>query len=116
MKRTTLKISFLALAFLLSMCREDFLKVPAKGQLDQSVLANKKGAEALLIGAYSLLDGVADNGFGWEAAASNWVYGSITGGEGNKGTDAGDQPDINPIMTYQASSANGYFNIKWRSV
>lgn len=116
MKKTIGKISLVFMAFGLSMCQNDFLEVDPKGALGESVLATKKGAEALLIGAYSLLDGVADNGFGWEAAASNWVYGSVTGGEGNKGTDAGDQPDINPIQTYTATATNGYFNIKWRSV
>lgn len=107
---------FVGIAAGLSMCSEDFLKVNPKGQVDGNVLANKKGVETLLIGAYSMLDGVADNVGGWEGASSNWVYGSITGGEGNKGTDAGDQPDINPIMNYEAPATNGYFNIRWRSV
>lgn len=116
MKKLTFKLSLVAMVFGLSMCQKDFLEVAPKGALDENVLATRRGADALLISAYSMLDGVADNGSGWEAAASNWVYGSITGGEGNKGTDAGDQPDINPIQTYTAAATNGYFNIKWRSV
>ncbi len=116
MKRTIGKISLVVMAFGLSMCQKDFLEVAPKGALGESVLATKKGAEALLIGAYSMLDGVGQDIAGWEAAASNWVYGSVTGGEGNKGSDAGDQPDINPIQTYTATATNGYFNLKWRSV
>jgi hypothetical protein len=116
MRKFTLKLLLIATAFGLSMCQKDFLEVAPKGQLDETVLATRRGADALLIAAYSMLDGVADNGSGWEAAASNWVYGSITGGEGNKGTDAGDQPDINPIQTYTATSTNNYFFVKWRSV
>lgn len=86
------------------------------GSLDAQVLATASGVDALLISTYSMLDGVASNGFGWEAASSNWVYGSIRGLEANKGTDSGDQPDINPIQTYSEAATNPYLNIKWRSV
>ena len=101
---------------LLNACKEDFLEVTPKGALDGSVLATADGVDALLIGAYSMLDGVANMGFGWEAATSNWVFGSIRGMEANKGTDSGDQPDINPIQTFSEASTNPYLNIKWRSV
>lgn len=92
------------------------MNVTPNGSLDAQVLATADGVDALLISAYSMVDGVASNGFGWEAASSNWVYGSIRGLEANKGTDAGDQPDINPIQTYAESATNPYLNIKWRSV
>lgn len=101
---------------LTNSCKEEFLTVTPNGSLDAKVLANAKGVDALLIGAYSMLDGVASNGFGWEAASSNWVYGSIRGLEANKGTDAGDQPDINPVQTYTEAATNPYLNVKWRSV
>jgi hypothetical protein len=99
-----------------SSCGDDFLTVTPNGSLDAQVLATAKGVDGLLIGAYSMLDGVASNGFGWEAASSNWVYGSIRGLEANKGTDSGDQPDINPIQRYEETSTNPYLNIKWRSI
>jgi hypothetical protein len=116
MKKLNIKISaiFLALAFTFS-CSEDFLTVTPNAALDAQVLATPTGVDALLIGAYSMLSGTADNGFGWEAATSNWVYGSIRGLEANKGTDSGDQPDINPIQTYTETSTNPYLNVKWRS-
>ena len=97
-------------------CSSDFLEVNPKGALDENVLATEAGAETLLIGAYSLLDGVADNITGWEGASSNWVYGSIVGGEANKGSDAGDQPAINPIQAFTADAANPYFNARWRVI
>jgi starch-binding outer membrane protein, SusD/RagB family len=62
-----------------------------------------------------MLDGTSGS-FGWEAAASNWVYGSIRGGEANKGTDSGDQPDINPLMNYTETASNPYLNVRWRSL
>src|SRR5688572_17704151 len=97
-------------------CKEEFLEITPNGALDEKVLATGKGVGALLIGAYSMLDGVSSQGFGWEAASSNWVYGSIRGMEANKGTDSGDQPDINPLQTYSENSSNPYLNLKWRSV
>lgn len=113
-------ISMIALVLGLSVatnaCKEDFLEVTPKGALDGSVLATADGIDALLIGAYSMLDGQANIGFGWEAATSNWVFGSIRGLEANKGSDAGDQPDINPIQTFSEASTNPYLNIKWRAL
>jgi len=118
MKNVRLKIGLFLVAMLAltNSCKEDFLEVTPNGSLDAAVLATAEGIDGLLISTYSMLDGVASNGFGWEAASSNWVYGSIRGLEANKGTDAGDQPDINPIQTYSETSTNPYLNIKWRSV
>jgi hypothetical protein len=36
------------------------------------MLANYDGVDALLVGAYSMLDGVSGN-FGWGAATSGWI-------------------------------------------
>jgi hypothetical protein len=99
---------------LMNSCSEEFLEITPNGSVDQSVLATYDGVDALLVGAYSLLDGVSAS-FGWQAATSGWVFGSIRGMEANKGTDSGDQPDINPIQTYTETATNGYLNTKWRS-
>lgn len=105
----------LAVFVFLGSCDEEFLDIKPKGSLGEDVLATEKGINTLLIGAYSLLDGVSGQ-FGWEAASSNWVYGDIRGMIGNKGTDAGDQPDINPIQRFSETATNPYLNVKWRSV
>lgn len=107
-----LLVIILALPF---SCKQDFLEVTPNGSLDANILATEDGVNSLLIGVYSMVDGVSSNGFGWEAASSNWVYGSIRGLEANKGTDAGDQPDINPLQTYTETSTNPYLNVKWGS-
>lgn len=112
-------IKLLAIALVLSIplsCKNDFLEVTPKGSLDANILATADGVDNLLIGAYSMLDGVSSNGFGWEAASSNWVFGSIRGMEANKGTDSGDQPAINSIQTYTETATNAYLNLKWGSV
>ena len=117
MKKLKFLSVFAVIAGLLLMnsCSEEFLEITPNGSLDQSVLATYEGVDALIIGAYSLIDGIT-NGFGWESATSGWVYGSIRGMEANKGTDSGDQPDINPLQTYSETSTNPYLNIKWRAL
>lgn len=109
--------SLLLMAVVIYSCKKSFLDRQPVAALDEAALSNKRGVEALLIGAYALLDGTARGGQftigGWESSGTNWVYGSVAGGEAHKGSDAGDQPDINPIERYEATATNGYFNAKW---
>ena len=96
MKRT-IKYKLITASMLLSLlfvfaCKEDFLNVAPTGQLADEQLKSKAGIEGLLIGAYSKLRGQG----GFYDGPSNWVPGSILGGEANKGTDAGDQSVVNP--------------------
>src|ERR1700685_1220919 len=112
----------LAFLVLLYACSKSYLKVPAQGGLAQATLATKAGVEGLLIGAYSMLDGIGaagtsgtpgllDGGGGiWEVSADNWVYGSVAGGDDHKGSSPGDQPDIVPIQNYSESAANLFFD------
>ncbi|MCX6321015.1 MAG: RagB/SusD family nutrient uptake outer membrane protein [Bacteroidia bacterium] len=119
-----MKKKYIILIFILvvlgtwSSCKNDFLTVAPTGGLDQGLLQTTKGLDALLIGAYSMIDGFSNQmGMsGWETTASNWVFGSIRGMEANKGTDGGDQPDINPMMTFSETATNPYLNLKWREV
>ncbi len=98
-------------------CKESFLEVAPNGSLPASFYGDSQGINGMLIGAYSMLDGISDQGTGgWSAATSGWVYGSIRGMEANKGTDSGDQSDINPIQRYEETSTNPYLQEKWRSV
>jgi hypothetical protein len=96
-------------------CKSDFLTVAPKGSLDQGLLATTAGIDALEVGAYSMLDG-ADNqdGFSWEPASSNWVWGSIRGLEANKGSNSGDQQDIQPIQGFTEDPTDSYLNQEWR--
>ncbi len=100
---------------LLNSCNESFLEITPNGALDKTVLATYEGVDGMLISAYSMIDGLAENVGGWNSASSGWVYGSIRGMEANKGTDAGDQPDINPIQNYTETATNPYLNAKWRA-
>lgn len=71
-------------------CSESFLEVQPQGAASLTSLSNKSGVNALLIGAYSLLDGVGAGNTGRQSTISNYVFGGITSGDAVKGTDAGD--------------------------
>ncbi|MEO6686783.1 MAG: RagB/SusD family nutrient uptake outer membrane protein, partial [Dyadobacter sp.] len=90
-------------------CKESFLEIPATGQLDEDQLSNKKGLEGVLVSVYGQLNGRANR----MASASNWVWGSIRGGDANKGTDPGDFSDINPIQRYAYITNQGVISDKW---
>ncbi len=113
-KKYIIILIVLAVIGLWSSCKSDFLDIKPAGSLDQSVLSNTKGLDAVLVGCYSLLDGWTISDVTWGPQTSNWVYGSIRGLEANKGTTADDQPEINPIQTFSETASNGYLNQKWR--
>ena len=92
-------------------CSDEFLEVPPAGSLGDAQLGTAAGIEALLIGTYSALNGVFGNRF---EGPNHWVTGSIMGGEANKGTDAGDYADINPIQRYEVNPTSGDLNNLWR--
>ena len=95
-------------------CNDTFLEEPPRGVFSENILINRQGIEGMLIGAYSLLDGVGGPTNDWFAAASNWVFGDVTSDDAYKGTDAGDQIEINPIERFESLPTNDYFNRKWR--
>jgi len=101
-------------------CSKGFLEREPQGSLTGAAVSTKDGIANLLIGAYAALDGqqqdVAAIGGGgpWEAAPSNWIYGSVAGGDAHKGSDATDQPPISLIATGQFDPSNGFFNTKWK--
>jgi starch-binding outer membrane protein, SusD/RagB family len=101
-------------------CQDDFLNVKPLGVLDQASLQNKTGVNLLLVGAYSMLDGVQTNvgsAFSdWQGSADNWVYGEVTADNAVKGSDSNDQPEISLIESYNTTPALIHFRGKWRAV
>ena len=100
-----------AMMLLFAACKKQFLSQDTTGVLTEEQAQSRKGAQQFLIGAYAAL-----KGNGWEGGGMNWVYGSIVGGEANKGSDAGDQANIVPIQQYVALPTNNFFNIKWSAL
>ncbi len=94
---------------LMYSCDDSFLEVPVTGQLDQNVLSGRLGIESSLIAAYAQVNGRGNR----MASPSNWVWGSIRGGDANKGTDPGDFSDINPIQRFEALPTQGVINDRY---
>ncbi len=99
---------------------KDFLSAASEpqGALDAKTLANPTGVEGSLIAAYRALDCMGSTFGNWGCAASNWVFGSVASDDSYKGSDGGDQPDINDIEGYHWGSplAGNYLNRKWSQV
>ena len=100
-------IAVLAITF---SCKDSFLDVPPTASLGEAQLQSKAGVEGSLIGAYSILNA---KGYSRLGAPNNWVYGSIMGGEANKGTDPGDYTSINPIQRYEIDPTNTELGGTW---
>jgi hypothetical protein len=114
--RLTWAISVLTL-ILVFACGKNFLDKKPLGAFNPDQLANRAGVEGLLVGAYHMVSGqggAADNS--WGSAASNWVFGSIAGGDSYKGSTPSDQGDIVPIETWAYNTNNPYFNQKWQAI
>ncbi|MEP7323775.1 MAG: RagB/SusD family nutrient uptake outer membrane protein [Saprospiraceae bacterium] len=94
-------------------CSEDFFDLNPQGRASLTQLSNKNGVNALLIGAYSLLDGVGAGNTGRQSTISNYVFGGISSDDAVKGTDAGDQPEQSFIEQYNWVADNTYFLGKW---
>ena len=117
MNQTKILFAVFMIAGILTACSDDFLTTTPKGVVGQlSQLENKRGVDALLIGAYSLLDGVGSGNTSYHSAVTNWVYGAVAADDTYKGTDAGDQPELTFIETYNWLPTNNYFRGKWRNV
>lgn len=91
-------------------CKDTFLEVPVTGQLNETQVQGAKGIESLLVGTYSVLNG---RGNGWHSGASNWMWGSMRGGEANKGTNAGDFNTMNPVERFELNATNSEVHSKW---
>lgn len=108
-KVTVLLVSFLMLGPL--ACKDSFLEVPVTGQLTEEQLASQRGVDGLLIGVYSVLNGRGTGG--WFSGASNWLWGSIRGGDANKGSNAGDFNTMSPVQRFELDAVNPEPNTKW---
>ncbi|MBB6500460.1 RagB/SusD family nutrient uptake outer membrane protein [Pedobacter cryoconitis] len=102
-------------------CKKALVQPPL-GSVTEELVANKNGVNSLLIGAYAALYGMQGNNQGlgggdaWQASPSNWVFGSIAGGDASKGSNGGDQPAIDPIANFYSDPNNAFYNGKWKAL
>lgn len=94
---------------------DDFLTKEPFGTAAGTVMETPEGVEALLIGAYSNLNGTTAfrSDFGG-AMTSDWTYGSAASDDCYKGSSAGDQNDFNQIERYATRPTNLYVEVRWR--
>ncbi len=95
-------ITFLLLLTVAISCKEDFLEVSPTASITNTQLTSKNGLEGTLIGAYSILSGRG----GFYAGSTDWFWGSVRGGEANKGTNSGDQSQVNELQSFEAQTTN----------
>ncbi|WP_080238991.1 RagB/SusD family nutrient uptake outer membrane protein [Spirosoma rigui] len=94
-------------------CKDQYLVVQPTGQLAGSQLSTKAGLDGLLLSAYSQLNA---RGFTQSASSNNWVRGSISGGDANKGSNSGDFNALTPFQRYEVQAASGEVNQKWQAM
>lgn len=116
MKKLKFRMSLLmALAITISACKEDFLEEFPKGVVTIDTLSDEAGADFLLIGAYSLIDGFSAGGPGGagEASATNWVWGDVPSDDMHRGDQTGGWSAINLIERYEVDPTNPWVQGLW---
>src|SRR5665647_1023077 len=118
MKRKII-FSTLAVALIMTMlyaCKDSFLDKLPIGLGSEQMLANEKGVNTMLIGAYAAIDGQINgaDGASWAASVTNWVWGDIASDDATKGSDISDQSTIVPVENYSVDATNGYVVNAWR--
>jgi len=102
MKKIKILISSVVLFTGMYACSDSFLEVPATGTLSKDQLTGTAGLEGSLIAAYAQLSALSQT----HSGPSNWLIGSIRGGDANKGTDPGDGTEMIPIQRYEYVSTD----------
>ncbi|WP_025667652.1 RagB/SusD family nutrient uptake outer membrane protein [Aquimarina megaterium] len=98
-------------------CKEE-LDIPLQGQFSSDVIVyDNNWVSAQLTAAYGMLDGNLDTQDPWRSAASNWIYGEVASDNAYKGSDPGDQPQIDNVEFYSPNSGEGrFYGYKWNSL
>ncbi len=112
-KRLIIIISAVAVIATVYSCKKKFMEKLPQGVYDLASLTNKKGVDGMLINAYATLDGIQDQQNG---GASNWLWGSIRGGDAYKGTEPTDMVDANPTMRFELLPSTGQIPNKWNAI
>ncbi|MGV3556579.1 RagB/SusD family nutrient uptake outer membrane protein [Larkinella arboricola] len=101
-------------------CTDNFYQTPPLGVASESQLLTRDGINSLLIGAYSLLDGVGASSDGWlgrnegrASAASNWLIGDVASDDAYKGSTQTDLADANAFERNNVLPSNNFVPDKW---
>jgi hypothetical protein len=107
---------FLSATLLLVSCSDDFTEINPVGALSDASLQNATGVDLLLVGAYSMLDGIRQgHGSDWHVTGDNWWM-DVLADEAHKGSTDGDQADLLALEIYTWDTTNPYILNKWRAI
>ena len=107
---------FLSATLLLVSCADDFTEINPVGALSDASLQNATGVDLLLVGAYSMLDGIRQgHGADWHVTGDNWWM-DVLADEAHKGSTDGDQADLLALEIYTWDTTNPYILNKWRAI
>jgi hypothetical protein len=114
MKKIIVLIIVVLLAGFNYTCNDEWFEVKPKGQADFTNFLNAQGVQSLLIAAYADVDGCDTwTTPPWASSVSNWIWGSADSDDAYKGSDAGDQSDINATEDFTLTAANSYVEYHW---
>jgi hypothetical protein len=121
MKNKISKILLVAVVSIaLYACKKSFLDAEPQGVVSEATLANENGVNKLLLGAYAMLDGFDDNlqlGAEMGTSGSNSNYGSMGGGEANKGSTPQDlEANLTPVVRHEVLATNRAINDRWKAL
>ncbi len=108
--------SFILVFTLLAGCSESFLEEVPQGELSEDQLVNsEEGVEALIIAAYSTLNGQIGDGTGaFNAPASNWTFGDVVSDDAYKGGGGvGDQNNMHLMEIFSTNPGVLDLERKW---
>ncbi len=97
----------------------DFLEVTPPGKLTPDLLTSPEGIDALLVSAYSALDGCTQGlaSTGWQNDFSNWVYGDVASDDLLKGSEVADQSEMDQFCIMSTlTPSNSYLRANWAAV
>lgn len=92
-------------------CSDEYLEKEPPGSAAGTVMESPEGVEALLVSAYSSIQGYQRFG---GAIGTDWTYGGGASDDCYKGTSTGDQNNFNAVERYEALPSNAYMSNRWQ--
>lgn len=122
--KTIYKIRKIAFSLAISLvtivaCTDDFLDITPPAKLTPGIINTPDGIDALLVAAYSALDGCTEGlaSTGWQNDFSNWVYGDVASDDLLKGSEVADQSLMDEFCIMSTLTPyNSYLPATWAAV
>src|SRR5690606_12278970 len=100
---------------LFGSCGKEFLEKNPQGELPQDQIRNNEGVEAILLGAYGILNGNVSGTWGnYASAPSQWLFGEVAADNAHKGSEETDQPNMNLNEMLRPNPANDNLSTMWQ--